>query len=284
MRRLLLAAAALALCLSGCASDKSFEKEILGHPAPPSPNDTGWSRGSGTPPPPPPPPPSAAPAPRPVAPPPAQAPAPLGNAPAPAVPHAPAEEPAAPKLFTPAQPAPAGPVSTSAPAKPVPAAHGASHGALFTFQVGAFAHAQTANQLMATLQGRGYAVRIDQGKLNKKTYYKVFATKEGTRAALEGELFSLGVTEPRLTAERPAGAAAPAGQKANAPAGPVAAPQAAVPAAKPAPATTAQPVPVAAKPSPAATPKPQVRYAPPVVEPAPPLPDGYVPPPPKNKE
>jgi len=206
------------------------------------------------------------------------------------VPHAPAEEPAAPKLFAPAQSAPAGPVSTSSPAKPVPAAHGTSHGALFTFQVGAFAHAQTANQLMATLQGRGYAVRIDQGKLNKKTFYKVFATKEGTRAALEGELFSLGVTEPRLAAERPIGAAAPAGQKAPTPAGHVAAPPAAatrpaaVPAAKPASATAAQPAPVAAKPAPAATSKPQVRYAPPVVEPAPPLPDGYVPPPPKKKE
>ncbi|MFU2207566.1 SPOR domain-containing protein [Solidesulfovibrio sp. C21] len=203
------------------------------------------------------------------------------------MPHGPAEEPAAPKLFTPAQPAPVRPVSTPAPAtppvKPVPAAQGTFHGALFTFQVGAFAHAQTANQLMATLQGRGYAVRIDQGKLNKKTYYKVFATKEGTRAALEGELFSLGVTEPRLTAERPADAA-PAGQKAPATPGHVAAPPAAVPAAKPASATAAQPAPVAAKPAPAVTSKPQVQYAPPVVEPAPPLPDGYVPPPPKNKE
>ncbi|EFL51977.1 Sporulation domain protein [Solidesulfovibrio fructosivorans JJ]] len=260
MRRLLSAVAVLALCLSGCATDKSFEKEILGHQAPPSPTDTGWSRAPATPPPPPPPPPSAAPAPEPV---------PAGTAPV-ATPHGPAEEPAAPKLFTPAQASPApAPVSPTKSATPV---HGAQHGSLFTFQVGAFAHAQTANQLMATLQGKGYSVRVEQGTLNRKTFYKVFATKEGTRAALEGELFALGVSEPRLAAERPLGSAAPAGQKA------------AAPAAQPASATAAQPVPVVAKPAPAATAKPPVRYAPPVVEPAPPLPDGYVPPPPKNKE
>ena len=138
-------------------------------------------------------------------------------------------------------------------------------GSQFTFQVGEFAHDQSANTLMATLKKRGYTVRIDQAKRNNKMFYKVFASKEGSRAALEGELLTLGVSEPRLVSEQPVGSASPAGQSA-------------------APAPAPAPAPAAAAPAPAAKSRPTPTIAPPVVEPAPPLPDGYVPPPPKKGE
>jgi len=111
---------------------------------------------------------------------------------------------------------------------------------------------------MTSLESRGFSTRMDQGKLNNKTFFKVFAVKEGNRAELEGELFAAGVTEPRLVAERPVDSAAPpkAGGRS---------------AAKVVPATAPKP----------SSPKPSGKFAPPVVEPAPPLPDGYVPPPPK---
>ena len=141
---------------------------------------------------------------------------------------------------------------------------------MFTFQVGSFAHAQSAKELMTNLEHRGFTTRMDQGKLNNKTFYKVFAVKEGSRAELEAELLAGGVAEPRLAAERPATAPAPG----KAPA----ANKAAEPAGKPAPA--AKPAATAPSPKPAAGITPSI--APPVVEPAPPLPDGYVPPPKKN--
>ena len=197
---------------------------------------------------------------------------------APAAPQEPSASAAAyakPKPFVPAPAA----ATTSPAAAPAPTAPGApatpaapsaqapvGGGSQFTFQVGEFAHDQSANTLMATLKKRGYTVRTDQAKRNNKTFYKVFASKEGSRAALEGELLTLGVSEPRLVSEQPAASAPPAGQTA-APA--VSAP---TPAAAPAPA-----------PAPAAKSRPTPTIAPPVVEPAPPLPDGYVPPPPKNK-
>jgi hypothetical protein len=124
--------------------------------------------------------------------------------------------------------------------------------------VGSFAHSEKAGELMTTLESRGFSTRMDQGKLNNKTFYKVYAVKEGNRAELEGELFAAGVTEPRLTEERPVDRVAPAKAFGGA-------------AAKVAPAAATK----------AASPKPSGNIAPPVVEPAPPLPDGYVPPPPK---
>lgn len=282
MRRVLVAAALVSLCLSGCATDKSFEKEILGHPAPESPSDTGWSRSS-TPPPPaaPAPPPPGRPLPRPVAPP------PVASVPPPAAgPAVPAEEPAAPKLFTPAPTAiPATPpASVKIPPKSVQPIRGAvtvlEGGTLFTFQVGEFAHAQSANALVATLKGHGYTAHVEQGKRNTKVFYKVFASKAGGRAALEGELLTLGVIEPRLTAEQPV-AAAPTAPKApaSAPSAPVAPKKAPTPVP---PAPAGQKTPAAVAPAPAATSRPVRTIAPPIVEPAPPLPDGYVPPPPKN--
>ena len=64
--------------------------------------------------------------------------------------------------------------------------------------VGSFAHSEKASELMTTLEARGFSTRMDQGKLNNKTFFKVFAVKDGNRAELEGELFAAGVTEPRL--------------------------------------------------------------------------------------
>ena len=127
--------------------------------------------------------------------------------------------------------------------------------------VGSFAHSEKASELMTTLEARGFSTRMDQGKLNNKTFFKVFAVKDGNRAELEGELFAAGVTEPRLVAEQPVDNAAPpkTSGKATAKVSPATAPTA--------PTVTA--------------PKPSGKYAPPKVEPAPPLPDGYVPPPPK---
>lgn len=274
-----------ALSLSGCAADKSFEKEILGHPAPESSTDTGWSRTP--PPPPPPPPPHQAPPPAP-----AYSPAPSVAAPAPVPAASPASRPPAgadytPKPFTPApvappavekpgaalfeqqaqqaqQPAPAPAPQTVPAATPAPQ-HAAASGdhSYLTFQVGEFAHAASGKQLMATLEAKGFSTSMDQGKRNNKPFYTVSAGKEGSRAMLEAELLSVGVTEPRLISERPAGSKAPAAASA-----PAAAPS---PAAGPAP-----------KAQPAAAPKVSAPIAPPIVEPAPPLPDGYVPPPKKN--
>lgn len=127
--------------------------------------------------------------------------------------------------------------------------------------VGSFAHSEKASELMATLEARGFSTRMDQGKLNNKTFFKVFAVKDGNRAELEGELFAAGVTEPRLVAERPVDSASPPKTPGKA-------------AAKVSPAAP----PTAPN---ASSPKPPVNYAPPKVEAAPPLPDGYVPPPPK---
>ncbi|WP_029458503.1 SPOR domain-containing protein [Solidesulfovibrio alcoholivorans] len=277
-----------ALCLSGCAADKSFEKEILGHPAPESSTDTGWSR---TPPPPPPPPrqtPPAAPAYAPAPAPSAAAPAPVpATVPAPASGSVPSTSPASrppagadytPKPFTPApaaqpavekpgaalfeqqaqqpapEPAPQA-VSTAAPAPQHAAVPGDQ--SYLTFQVGEFAHAASGKQLMAILEAKGFSTRMDQGKRNNKPFYTVSAGKAGSRAMLEAELLGAGVTEPRLVSERPAGTKAPAAASA--------------PAAAPAP-----------KAQPAAAPKVSAPIAPPIVEPAPPLPDGYVPPPKKT--
>ncbi|MHC1789330.1 SPOR domain-containing protein [Solidesulfovibrio sp.] len=122
---------------------------------------------------------------------------------------------------------------------------------MFTFLAGSFAHREKAGELMAALESRGFSSRIDQGKLNNKTFFKVYAVKEGNRAELEGELFAAGVTEPRLVEERPLDHAAAAGKGG------------------------------AATATRAAPPKPSGTIAPPIVEPAPPLPDGYVPPPPR---
>lgn len=271
-----------AFCLSGCAADKSFEKEILGHPAPESPTDTGWSRK----PPPPPPPPPSYPAPPPAAatPAPASSVAAPAPAPAPGAPQAsrpPAGADYTPKPFTPApaeppavekpgaalfeqqaqQPAPAPVPAPQAPTPAAPAPHGDQ--SYLTFQVGEFAHAASGKQLMATLEAKGFSTRMDQSKRNNKPFYTVFAGKEGSRAMLEAELLGAGVTEPRLVSERPAGSKASAAEG--------------TPAAAPAP--TAAPV---QKASPAASPKVSAPIAPPIVEPAPPLPDGYVPPPKKT--
>ena len=125
--------------------------------------------------------------------------------------------------------------------------------------VGSFAHSEKAGELMSSLESRGFSTRMDQGKLNNKTFYKVFAVKEGNRAELEGELFAAGVTEPRLVAERPVDNAAPQKpvNKAGAKVAPAAAPK-------------------------TSSPRPSGNIPPPIVEPAPPLPDGYVPPPPKS--
>jgi hypothetical protein len=130
--------------------------------------------------------------------------------------------------------------------------------ATFTFMVGSFAHSEKAGELMTTLEARGFSTRMDQGKLNNKTFYKVYAVKEGNRAELEGELFAAGVTEPHLTEERPLDRAAPG--KGGGPG-------------------TAKVVPAGGAKAP--SPKASGNIAPPIVEPAPPLPDGYVPPPPK---
>lgn len=279
MRRLILASALTAFCLSGCAANKDFEKEILGHPAPETPASSGVSA---TPPPPP------AHTPQPYTPPaksPAKAPA--STTARPAVSGAQAGSPQ-PKPFTPSplapnasaspttpypeeshsaapsgQPASPAPTPAPAPASATPPASAASGDrATFTFMVGAYAHADKAKELMGKLEGRGFATRMEQGKLNNRDYHRIYATKEGNRAELEGELFACGVTEPRLTEERPLDAASPAKSGKAAP-----------PAAKVTPAAGAQPP---------ASGKPAVKYAPPVVEPAPPLPDGYVPPPKKS--
>jgi len=147
--------------------------------------------------------------------------------------------------------------------------------AVFTFQVGDFAHADKAQDLMKGLEGRGFSSRMDQGKRNNKTFYRVFATKEGNRAELEGELLASGVTEPRLTEERPLDAA-PAAKKA-------ASPKPATATVTPASARTSPPVGATPPPSAkASAPKASGNIPPPLVEPAPPLPDGYVPPPPKK--
>jgi Meckel syndrome type 1 protein len=293
MWRFVLATALLAACLVGCSSGKDFEKDILGHPAPESPNDTGWSRT----PPPPPPPPAAAPRPVPPAP---QGPAPAVAATAP---------PSA------AAPAPLAPPPTERPrtpeAPPQPAVAGERM--VLTFQVGSFAHVENARELMHRLEARGYSTRMDQGRTNNRAYFMVYASKEGSQAALEGDLFACGVSEPVLAEERPLNGPAsgapsspivpPPPGKGQAPASapevksktPVKTPPAvkASPATK-APAKAGQ---IKAVTSPPANPQPAAKTgtskpsAPPAssqgsrtlpgVEPAPPLPDGYVPPPPK---
>lgn len=280
MRRALTASLLVAFCLSGCATDKSFEKQILGHTAPPSPTDTNWPRGT-TPPPPPPPPPAQQQQP-------AATPAPAQSGVQPAT-TAPADGRYAPKPFTPApQPAPAvekpgsvlfeypsrQPAQPAAPRTSAPAtAHEAGPGAvgesaLFNFQVGAFAHSASAQQLTATLAARGFSTHVEQGQINNKVYYRVYAAKAGTRAAIEAELLACGVTEPRLLSQKAvsaAGAPAPAPAQAPTPT------RVASPAVPATPARTGQPAQATGTSAP---------IAPPIVEPAPPLPDGYVPPPP----
>ena len=258
--RCLVSAGVLAALLVGCASDKQFETEILGHPAPEVPTDTNWPRTQS----PPPPPPAYTP------PPPAQ------SAPAPAYtpkPFKPSSQPATREPQR-SQPQPAGnpaPAQAPAPAPapaPQPAAAVASDMSVFTFQVGAYAHADKAKELMSTLEARGFSARMDKGTMNGRNYFRILAVKTGRRAELEGELLACGITEPRLMDERPAANAA--GQdKATKPA-------AGVPAAtNPKPGAKGQTKVKSAPAKPAATPS----MAPPVVEPAPPLPDGYVPPP-----
>lgn len=313
-RCLLIAALLLAFGLCGCASNnKDFEKEIWGQQAPEAPTDTGWPRQSATPPPPPPP----AYTPAPYAPPPPPAPVasrplPAQAAPAAAAPAIPAAtggtgrtiappvvEPAptvtdprfAPKPFKPgaaeaeqaaasqagypgapaAASGPAAAMAAPAAARPAPMPEPAgpaleepagapSDRATFTFMAGSFAHKEKASELMNALESRGFSTRIDQGKLNNKTFFKVYAVKEGNRAELEGELFAAGVTEPHLTEERPL-------DRGGAP--------------KSGAAGSAKTAPAAAGTAKAPSPKPSGNIPPPIVEPAPPLPDGYVPPPPK---
>ena len=170
---------------------------------------------------------------------------------APAAANGPAVAMAAPAAARPApMPEPAGPASEEPAGAP-------SDRATFTFMAGSFAHKEKASELMNTLESHGFSTRIDQGKLNNKTFFKVYAVKEGNRAELEGELFAAGVTEPHLTEERPLDRAG---------------------ASKSGSAKTA---PAAAGTAKAPSPKPSGNIPPPIVEPAPPLPDGYVPPPPK---
>ncbi len=261
MGRCAVAAALLALCLAGCAANKDFEREILGHPAPESPTDTGWKRTPSQPAkaPPPPAPKAQAPA-APKAPP-----APAAIAPPSAAPQPPAAASPTPKPLTPA-PAPAAqpPAPPAGQAAAVVPAPGAGERGTLTFQVGAYAHAENAKSLMATLQSRGFASRMEQGQINNRPYFRIYATKAGSRAELEAELLSLGVTEPRLVEEHAGDHASPA-QPGAATVAPAAAP--------------AQGAGQAAG---KGTGGGAVRYAPPVVEPAPPLPDGYVPPPPKG--
>jgi Meckel syndrome type 1 protein len=155
---------------------------------------------------------------------------------------------------------------TASPAAAAPAASGVAAGErfAFTFQVGEYAHAEKAKELMGALEGRGFSARMEQGKRNNRNYFRIFATKEGNRAELEGELLACGVTEPRLAEERPVGPSPAASSSGGAA-------KASPSAAKAAPTTGAPPL----------APRPG-KYAPPVLEPAPPLPDGYVPPPKKS--
>ena len=192
----------------------------------------------------------------------------------PAAPVSPASPEATPASAPYSAPTPAAP---PAPAVSAAAATPSAPGdrAVFTFQVGDFAHADKAQELVKGLEGRGFSARMDQGKRNNKTFYRVFATKEGNRAELEGELLAGGVTEPRLTEERPLDAA-PAAKKA-------AAPKEAAAKVSPANPRTNPPVGEVPKASAKATaPRQSGNIPPPMVEPAPPLPDGYVPPPPKK--
>jgi hypothetical protein len=310
MRRLTIASTLLtAFCLIGCSANKDFEKDILGHPAPESSGDSGWSNAPPPPPPPgaySPPPAYAPPQERPVS----AAPQPVGTqtqpvgtqaqpaaatppagpnykpkpfTPAPVSPNAPASQPPAASQASPdqqtgqpagqpaAQPAVAAPAGAAAAAAAAPAPAGSLFDrSLFTFMVGEFAHEDKAKELMKALEGKGFNTRMEPGKIKNRVFYKIFATKEGNRAELEGEMLACGVNEPHLIAERPIGSVK----------GPSGAGKAAPAAAKVAPAAakTAPAAPVAQP----ATSKPSRTYAPPVVEPAPPLPDGYVPPPPKK--
>lgn len=206
MRRFTIAAAALAVCLVGCSAGTELEKDILGHPAPPSRTDNGWSH---TPPPPPPPPPHRTAAQVPPPPPPAEQ-----AAVARPLPPAPVSKPMAPE--PPASVAPA-PVPVAPAPAPHPAAHPARDGMVLTFQVGSFAHTENAKKVAGGLEARGFTTRLEQGKINNRSYVTLYATKAGSRAALEGELFACGVTEPVLAEERslhgapgkPAPAAAP---------------------------------------------------------------------------
>lgn len=282
MWRLVVTAVFLAVFLTGCSADKEFEKDILGHPAPESPADGGWSRTT----PPPPPPPAEHPL---------GTPAPVASTPAPA--PAPTQPgvmaPVAPRPV--AQPAPV-PARAQAP-RPAPAI--ATPGAMvLTFQVGSFAHAENAKALVARLAAKGYTTRQEQGQVNNRTFYTVYAAKAGSRAALEGELFVNGVTEPLLVAEQPVGGAhagsSPAVHEPNpAPSKTFAAPspKPRTPKSKTGAKTKAQPAPKANKTSTKVRPVPSATTLPPPVsqmpplsgvEPAPPLPDGYVPPPPKG--
>jgi hypothetical protein len=188
-----------------------------------------------------------------------------------------------------------------------------------TFQVGAFAHMENARKLADSLQAKGFDTRLEEGRINNRPYVTVYASKQGPRAALEGELFACGVTEPILTGERSHGTPPPHAAPAVTPApaapghGPAMeepapaktfnqaptrtqaagktqgkksaktakrpAPAKAQPAAKAAPARTTPKAGQPAASGSANSPAPRVSGTLPVVEPAPALPDGYVPPP-----
>lgn len=217
MRRLGSVAILLAVCLAGCSANQDFEKDILGHPAPPYTPSGGPMENAPPPPPPAPsapapayPEPDANPAPEPA---PASAQATPPPAPAPAsTPAAPQTQQYTPKPFTPAPAAPAqqpAPPAAQKPAgapqpKPAPAAAphpAAAHAPGLTFQVGSFAHAANAKELAGKLESQGYKTHVEQGEVNNRKCFNVFATKSGSRAALEGELFASGVAEPALVEE-----------------------------------------------------------------------------------
>lgn len=268
--RLLLGAGVLAMLLTGCSADKQFETEIIGHPAPAVPTDTGWPKTASQPPdpaytPPPAPPVNAAPAyqPRPFTP--AQQQTPGVSVP---------PKPGAASVTPVTRVAPARPGSPVPP--PAPAVM-AGDMAVFTYQVGAYAHIENAKHLMSTLESRGFSTRMDEGTMSGRTYFRILAVKTGRRAELEGELLACGVTEPRLMDERPVSGA----PRPQTPAKPA---PAASGTARTRTATTARtPTKTGKSATTKATPAVSSPVAaPPVVEPAPPLPDGYVPPPQKG--
>lgn len=190
MRRLSGVAVVLAVCLVGCSASNEFEKDILGHPAPEPASATNRPQT------PPPPAAEAAPAPQPTPIPAtgaaAQSPEPIARPLQPA--------PAAPTPTPPAaMPAELAPQPVPVPVKPRPAS---PQSVEYTFQVGAFAHVEHAKELVRALESKGFRMRMEQGKLKKRTFYTVFATKAGSRAAVEGELFAAGVIEPVLITVR----------------------------------------------------------------------------------
>ncbi|MGD9608771.1 MAG: SPOR domain-containing protein [Desulfovibrionaceae bacterium] len=106
-----------------------------------------------------------------------------------------------------AAPTPPAPPVAASPAHP---GHSTAGQGGFTFQVGSFAHQENAKELSGKLESKGFTTRVEQGQSKTRPFYTVYATKQGSRAALEGELFAVGVTEPVLAAEHPDGGPAAA--------------------------------------------------------------------------